>query len=61
MVKIRIADAFNRTSLELKRAIPPKRSPAHDPFNRTSLELKLVQISFGSRSWELLLIEPVWN
>ena len=53
-------DAFNRTSMELKRARRNSNQPGRETFNRTSMELKPHRypiVFYGV----CLLIEPVWN
>ena len=53
--------AFNRTSMELKRATSKSYEFPIQTFNRTSMELKRMKYFANGFSTAGLLIEPVWN
>jgi len=55
------AEAFNRTSVGLKREIRQFINFSHFTFNRTSVGLKHYQADANLHHDFLLLIEPVWD
>ena len=53
-------ETFNRTTMELKRALLKSYIDRAGTFNRTTMELKLRRFRYRGLPGALL-IEPLWN